>query len=90
MFNRQRQIEYLYSVMGRPPLVVAPYDAELFGHWWYEGPWFLDFLIRKSYFDQNTYRMTHLAEYLKENPTQQVCKPAQSSWGGRAASTNTG
>ncbi len=83
MFNRQRQIEYLYSVMGRPPLVVAPYDAELFGHWWYEGPWFLDFLIRKSYFDQNTYRMTHLAEYLRENPTHQVCKPAQSSWGAR-------
>jgi 1,4-alpha-glucan branching enzyme len=83
MFNRQRQIEYLSSVMGRPPLVVAPYDAELFGHWWYEGPWFLDFLIRKSYFDQNTYRMTHLAEYLRENPTHQVCKPAQSSWGAR-------
>lgn len=49
----------------------------------------LDFLIRKSYFDQNTYRMTHLAEYLRENPTHQVCKPAQSSWG-RAASTSTG
>ncbi|MGF1576766.1 MAG: glycoside hydrolase family 57 protein [Cyanophyceae cyanobacterium] len=83
MFNRQGQISYLNNAMGRPPLVVAPYDAELFGHWWYEGPWFIDYLIRKSTFDQDTYRMTHLAEYLQENPTQQVCKPAQSSWGAR-------
>ena len=25
--------------------------------------------------------MTHLADYLQNNPTQQVCKPSQSSWG---------
>ncbi len=24
------------------PLMVSPYDAELFGHWWYEGPRFLE------------------------------------------------
>ena len=26
----------------RPAVIVAPYDAELFGHWWFEGPEFLD------------------------------------------------
>ena len=83
MFNRERQIEGLANVMGRPPIVVSPYDAELFGHWWFEGPWFIDYFIRKSYYDQNTFRMTHLAEYLQENPTQQVCRPAQSSWGAK-------
>jgi 1,4-alpha-glucan branching enzyme len=25
--------------------------------------------------------MTHLADYLRANPTQQVCRPSQSSWG---------
>ena len=25
---------------------------ELFGHWWYEGPEFLNFLLRKLHFDQ--------------------------------------
>jgi 1,4-alpha-glucan branching enzyme len=25
--------------------------------------------------------MTHLADYLRNNPTQQVCRPSQSSWG---------
>ncbi len=29
-----------------------PYDAELFGHWWYEGPEFLDYFVRKTHFDQ--------------------------------------
>jgi 1,4-alpha-glucan branching enzyme len=46
----------------------SPYDAELFGHWWYEGPWFLDYLFRKSWFDQGTYEMTHLADYLRSQP----------------------
>jgi 1,4-alpha-glucan branching enzyme len=80
-FNRERQVEHLYGVMQRPPIVVSPYDAELFGHWWYEGPWFLDFMFRKSWHDQNTYQLTHLSDYLQAHPTQQVCCPSQSSWG---------
>uniref|UniRef100_A0A832H1H5 Glycoside hydrolase family 57 protein n=1 Tax=Oscillatoriales cyanobacterium SpSt-402 TaxID=2282168 RepID=A0A832H1H5_9CYAN len=81
MFNRVQQVEHLYGIMQRKPIIVSPYDAELFGHWWYEGPWFLDYLFRKTWFDQSTYEMTHLADYLKANPTQQVVNPAQSSWG---------
>ena len=81
MFNRVQQVEHLYGIMQRKPIIVSPYDAKLFGHWWYEGPWFLDYLFRKSWFDQNTYEMAHLADYLQGNPTQQVINPAQSSWG---------
>jgi 1,4-alpha-glucan branching enzyme len=84
MFNRERQIEHLASQMqGRRPIVVAPYDAELFGHWWFEGPQFLDFLIRKSAFDQKTYRLATPAEYLAENPENQLATPPMSSWGER-------
>ncbi|MEL6230095.1 MAG: glycoside hydrolase family 57 protein [Cyanobacteria bacterium J06627_3] len=81
MHNRGQQIAGLHGMMQRKPIVVSPYDAELFGHWWYEGPWFIDYLFRKTWFDQDTYEMTHLADYLRENPTQQVCRPSQSSWG---------
>lgn len=81
MFNRERQIEHLYYLMDRPPIVVSPYDAELFGHWWYEGPWFLDYVFRKTWYDQSTYQMIHLADYLLKYPEQQVSLPAQSSWG---------
>jgi 1,4-alpha-glucan branching enzyme len=31
---------------GRPGLVVAAYDTELFGHWWHEGPEFLGRVLR--------------------------------------------
>jgi 1,4-alpha-glucan branching enzyme len=31
---------------GRPGLVVAAYDTELFGHWWHEGPAFLERVLR--------------------------------------------
>jgi 1,4-alpha-glucan branching enzyme len=81
MYNRCKQIEYLHGMMGRSPIVVSPYDAELFGHWWYEGPWFIEYFMRKSFYDQKTYQLTHLADYLRANPTHQVCQPAQSSWG---------
>ncbi|WP_404787322.1 glycoside hydrolase family 57 protein [Altericista sp. CCNU0014] len=81
MINREQQVRHLNGIMQRPPIVVSPYDAELFGHWWYEGPQFIDFLCRKSWHDQHTYDMTHLADYLRGNPNQQVCRPSQSSWG---------
>ena len=31
--------------IGQPALILAPYDAELFGHWWYEGPDWLDHVL---------------------------------------------
>jgi 1,4-alpha-glucan branching enzyme len=31
---------------GRPGLVVAAYDTELFGHWWFEGPRWLAEVLR--------------------------------------------
>ena len=32
--------------IGRPAHVVAAFDTELFGHWWYEGPVWLERLLR--------------------------------------------
>ncbi|MBI5145501.1 MAG: DUF1957 domain-containing protein [Candidatus Omnitrophica bacterium] len=81
MFNRQRQVEFLSDFMQKKPIIVSPYDAELFGHWWYEGPMWLDFLIRKIYFDQDTLQMIHPSEYLLEHPRNQVVTPSMSSWG---------
>ncbi|MDD4953579.1 MAG: DUF1957 domain-containing protein [Candidatus Omnitrophica bacterium] len=81
MFNRQKQVEYLYDLMQKKPLIISPYDAELFGHWWYEGVMWLDFLIRKIAFDQDQIRLITVPEYLEENPRNQVLTPSMSSWG---------
>ncbi len=81
MFNREKQVEYLYGALGRKPIIVAPYDAELYGHWWFEGPMWLEFLIRKITQDQKTVKLITPSEYLAENPKNQVLTPSMSSWG---------
>jgi 1,4-alpha-glucan branching enzyme len=82
MHNRERQIEHLASQMGGVrPIVVSPYDAELYGHWWYEGPQFIDHLIRKVAFDQQVFKLATPGDYLRENPEQQLATPPLCSWG---------
>jgi len=81
VFNRERQIEHLASVMDTKPIVVAPYDAELLGHWWFEGPEFLEFVIRKIAYDQNIIKLITPVDYLDERARAQVSVPSMSSWG---------
>ena len=81
MEARVVQIERLAGIMDRPPLVLSPYDAELFGHWWYEGPEFLDYFVRKAYYDQKIFSLVTPEDYLKEFPSNQIAKPGASSWG---------
>lgn len=83
MFNRERQIEFLADELGRPPIVVAPYDAELFGHWWYEGPAWLEDLFRKIHYDQDVFRPITPSEYLSLNLPLQEAEPSSSSWGNK-------
>ena len=81
MFNREKQVEYLNGIMDRKPVIVAPYDAELFGHWWFEGIDWLNFLIRKIRYDQKTIKLITPSNYLKIYPKNQVINPSPSSWG---------
>lgn len=83
MFNREKQIEHLRATLGIPPIVIAPYDAELYGHWWFEGPDFLNYFFRKTAFDQNVYKTITPGEYLTQFPTQQLANPSASSWGNK-------
>jgi 1,4-alpha-glucan branching enzyme len=78
---RVEQVRRLTQILDRSPVIVCPYDAELFGHWWYEGPEFLDLLVRKSYFDQQQFRVATPEDFLRSFPTQQLASPAPSSWG---------
>jgi len=81
MFNRQHQVRWLKGKTQHPPIIISPYDAELFGHWWYEGPDFLEMLIRKVAFDQNEVELISPADYIDRHPIRQVQKPNPSTWG---------
>ncbi|MDK2836820.1 MAG: 1,4-alpha-glucan branching enzyme [Thermosediminibacterales bacterium] len=83
MFNREHQIRYASGGMDKPPIVLCPYDAELFGHWWFEGPKWLEFLFRKASKDQNTFKFITPSEYLDKYPRIQICSPNPSSWGNK-------
>jgi 1,4-alpha-glucan branching enzyme len=81
MFNREQQILHLSSFLDRKPIIVSPYDAELFGHWWFEGPDWLELFIRKTAYNQNVFKMITPSEYLEIYPVNQVSTPSMSSWG---------
>jgi 1,4-alpha-glucan branching enzyme len=81
LFNRQRQMEHLSAHMDQPPIVVAPYDAELFGHWWYEGPQWIDFLFRKMAFDQQDVEAITPWEYLNRFGSDDTAQLPECSWG---------
>jgi len=81
LFCRHLQCDWLYKVLNKKPIIVAPYDTELFGHWWFEGPVWLEFLIKKIHYDQDKIIMCSASDYLKENPKNQVVTPCESSWG---------
>jgi 1,4-alpha-glucan branching enzyme len=43
---RTELIEHL-AQRWHPGIIAAPFDTELFGHWWFEGPRFLEKVMRK-------------------------------------------
>ena len=67
--------------MDKPPIIVAPYDAELFGHWWFEGPQWIDFVARKLQAEPGGLQAVRLSAYLDDCGELQTAQPAESSWG---------
>jgi 1,4-alpha-glucan branching enzyme len=71
-----------YESRDKPaPLITSPYDAELFGHWWYEGPDWLEAVIERFSEYTDSIVLTTPSAYLAENPVLQVAEPSASSWG---------
>lgn len=79
-YERGEQFKEIGSKLDRPAMLVSPYDAELFGHWWFEGPDFLYHLFKEIAKQDNFVAATPL-EYLKNHTTNQVANPTPSSWG---------
>ncbi len=68
------------SHMPFPCVTVSPYDAELYGHWWFEGPQWLYHVLREGAQGGDLALSTPSA-YLDAHPIQQKAVPAPSSWG---------
>ncbi len=81
MESRNFRFRYIKDWFWKKPLVVAMYDAELFGHHWFEGTDFLYFLLKKLYYNQNETELITPSSYLKRYPRNQEVFLNPSSWG---------
>src|SRR5213083_3571637 len=63
---------------GRTGVVVAPFDTELFGHWWFEGPTWLEAVLRKleGHVDAVT-----ASDFLAAHPPRSTIQIPEGSWG---------
>ena len=64
----------------RRGVVVAPFDTELFGHWWYEGPEFLGNVYR-ALRDQPDVRAVTASTHLQTFRARTGLRLAAGSWG---------
>ena len=64
----------------REGILVAPYDAELFGHWWFEGPLFLKQVLSDICKNPNI-ELTFLSEDLDRRQPTQIISIPEGSWG---------
>lgn len=79
--SRLSQVRKFFEEENQPAVIVSPYDAELYGHWWYEGPLFLEFLFKKIHFDQNEIATAHPLQIISQLPRIQSVEMDMSSWG---------
>ena len=80
--SRGAQLAALEAEGIENPLVVCAFDADLFGHWWYEGTEFLERIFRKAA-QRGDFSFTTPGGYLAANKDRElpVASPVSSSWG---------
>lgn len=78
---RVAQAEFQSSRLSQPPVILAAYDAELFGHWWFEGPQFIEHVIRTVAARSDEIELVTPSDYLDRHPAEFEAQPGASSWG---------
>ena len=64
-----------------PPLLTSPFDAELFGHWWYEGILWLEEVARAMASPDLSLALTTTSAYLDHFPRAGSLSMHEGSWG---------
>jgi 1,4-alpha-glucan branching enzyme len=78
---RLSQLQTLQDAVGDGAIITSPYDAELFGHWWFEGPEFLEAVFRTMHIWKVSEMASTPAEWGQTPRSLPVAEPAPSSWG---------
>ena len=87
--NREATVtELLPKMEGNKVSILCPYDAELFGHWWFEGPEFIERMFERAA-GSGTVEMASVESTVAEQKSREAAEPALaqarrpafSSWG---------
>lgn len=78
--QRRMQLQQARAGMDRPPIAVVSFDAELFGHWWYEGPQWLGHVLRQLAQEPELQAISP-GQYLDLYDEHQISALGMSSWG---------
>ena len=76
----KRRLYDYHAQTGREGVVVACFDAELFGHWWFEGPRFLRDVMLTLNADPDVNLCT-AKDYLQARPPERWVSLREGSWG---------
>jgi 1,4-alpha-glucan branching enzyme len=79
--SRAAQVDGLLGAGAVLPTILAPYDCELFGHWWYEGPWFLEALFREARRRELPFSFALPSEALDDGGAVPEAHASLSTWG---------
>jgi 1,4-alpha-glucan branching enzyme len=72
---------------NREGVVVAPFDTELFGHWWFEGTEFLGNMYRSLAQQERSVHPATGSRHLKEHPPRAAIRLPWGSWGANGDSS---
>ena len=64
-----------------PPILCSPFDAELFGHWWFEGPQWLEAVARTLHDYPTGLELINCSAYLDRYPRAGTIAMHEGSWG---------
>jgi 1,4-alpha-glucan branching enzyme len=63
------------------PILTAPFDAELFGHWWFEGPEWLKHVAQEFGKPESPLQLISCPDYLDQTPPAAYVALPEGSWG---------
>ncbi len=73
-------LRHAYTGSGPQPVLISPFDAELFGHWWHEGTWWLEKALRWMNLDPEV-NVSTPHSYLAANTPEEAITLPEGSWG---------
>jgi len=71
---------YYYNKTKKFVTICTPFDTELFGHWWFEGPEFIKAVIKGLHHSPYVKMVTASEQYIKLKPKEVIALP-EGSWG---------